>query len=325
MTTTAMVRQTVSGVREYLAKCKPALEQAIPETLRRVMTADRVLRVMNSSLTKTPALAQCSPQSLALAMMGSVQLGLEPGGALQHAHLIPFGSEVVLVIGYKGLLELARRTGEIASVKANVVREGDEFEYEDGLELTLRHRPRWRGALGDVVAAYCVIKLNGGGVQVDVMTRAEVDAIRMRSRAGGKGPWVTDFAEMAKKTVLKRCLKYAPQSTEMAEAMARDADGAVDEPDARTLREVVDVQLPDAETSALPTGHASAQLPAPHSRTAALKAQLGARGAGNGGQAKAAPPPSPHIEVERADGSQWNDAAPEEPPMAQDDEPGANG
>jgi recombination protein RecT len=306
--TTALTKG--GGVRDYLARCKPALEQAIPSTLTKVMTPDRILRVMNSALTRVPALANCTPQSLALAMLGAVQLGLEPAGPLGHAYLIPYGSEVQLIIGYRGLLELARRSGQIKSITANVVHAGDRFECSFGLEPVLKHEPVWKGDPGPMIAAYCIVQLTDGGEQLEIMTRAQIDGIRARSRAGNKGPWVTDYDEMARKTVIRRALKYAPISTELADAIARDADSAADEPEARTLTDVVEVSLPD-NSQAQPTPALGASLPPAPSRTDALKAQLTSR--------------AKRISIERADGSDWSDAAPEEPPLPAEYEPGADG
>ncbi len=224
-TSTALARAR-DDLAAVLARWKPAIANAIPGTLARVMTPERLLRIAHTAVTRTPDLLACSKESIVLAVIGAASLGLDAGGPLGHAYLVPYGREATLIIGYRGLLEIARRTGDIRGVRAHVVRQGDDWDFELGLTPRLKHVPR-APLSAEVIAAYAVIDLRDGGQQVEVMTREEIDAIRARSRAGRKGPWVTDFCEMARKTVLRRALKYAPQSTELASAMSYDGDTPV--------------------------------------------------------------------------------------------------
>lgn len=195
---------------------RPQIARALP----RHMDPDRLARVAMTVLRQTPQLGQCTPESFLGALMTCAQLGLEPG-PLGHAYLVPYGREVTFIPGYRGLVELARRSGQVQSVQARIVRDGDEFDYEFGLEPKLYHRPT-ADADKPVTHAYAVLRLKDGGVDFDVMTRAEIDAIRKRSRTGDRGPWATDYAEMAKKTVLRRLLKTAPMSIEYQQAVAQE-------------------------------------------------------------------------------------------------------
>ena len=190
----------------------------------RHLDPQRVLKIIVACVSRTPALQKCSMESILRSTLQAAELGLEPGSALGAAYLVPYGEQCTLIVGYRGLIDLAFRSGKVKSVRSQVVYQGDKFEYEDGLSIVLRHIPD-HSATRDpkqITYAYCVVHLKDGGVLCDVMTRGEVDAIRGRSKASGSGPWVSDYAEMAKKTVTRRCLKYAPMSVEMSKALASD-------------------------------------------------------------------------------------------------------
>ena len=209
-------------IADYLRH--PGIRQQMEMALPKHMSPDRLLRVAMTNLRQTPALANCTPQSFIGALFQAAQLGLEPSNGLGHAWLIPYAGQVQFQLGYKGLLELARRSGQVQSIYAYPVYAADQFDYELGLDLKLVHKP----AIGsephdeDIRHFYAVAKLKGGGAEVEVMSREQVDAIRDRSKAGKSGPWKTDYAEMGRKTVLKRLCKRLPLSVEVQQAIAQD-------------------------------------------------------------------------------------------------------
>ena len=123
-----------------------------------------------------------------------------------------------MIIGYRGMMDLARRSGQVKRITARVVRKGDKFDYAYGLDERLTHTPD-EAASGDITHVYAFVELIEGYKDFDVMSRAEVEAVRKRSKAGGDGPWVTDYGEMAKKTVIRRLLKRIPSSTELQQAL----------------------------------------------------------------------------------------------------------
>ena len=160
------------------------------------------------------------PLSLIGAVVVAAQLGLEPGIA-GHAYLVPYGKQVTLIPGYRGLIELALRSGKIRSIEAHAVKEGDDFAFAFGLSPELRHVPAASNR-GPTTAVYALARFADGGVQFDVMRKDDVDAIRRRSRASDSGPWSTDYDEMAKKTVVRRLCKYLPVSIELQTAISMD-------------------------------------------------------------------------------------------------------
>ena len=201
------------------------------------LNADRFTRVALTEMRKVPKLMQADPASFMGAIMQCAQLGIEPGGALGHAWLLPFDNrrtsktEVQFILGYKGMIDLARRSGQIISIEARAVYESDVFSVAFGLDPDLKHEPAWEtDDRGELRAVYAVAKLQGGGTQFEVMGRKEVERIRNESQGYktaerfGKtnSPWHTHFEEMAKKTVLRRLFKYLPVSVEYVEAQDRE-------------------------------------------------------------------------------------------------------
>jgi recombination protein RecT len=216
----------------------PAQLQEIARALPAHMSADRMARVTLTAMTRTPKLAECEPASFFQCLMSLSQWGLEPDG--RHAHLIPFDNtkkritECQLIVDYKGLVQLAMRTGNIASIHCDAVCENDDFDYDCG--EVLRHKIDFRKPRGEAYAFVCIIRMKDGGKKCEVMTRFEVDSIRDRSagyRAAVKynktdTPWITDYNEMAKKTVFRRASKWIELSSEIRDAFDHDDKDYVD-------------------------------------------------------------------------------------------------
>lgn len=173
-------------------------------------------------------IAQQFPQKIVSSLMDCARLGLMPG-PLGHVYLVPFGDEVQIITGYKGLVALARRSGEVMRVDVGVIYHDDDFVFVRGDNPRFEHIPNLRSGRrtdNDIVAAYAfAYDRDGRNIGGDVMTRADVDAIRRRSKTGSSGPWKSDYAEMAKKTAVRRASKLWPVSTEFAEAAALGEDG----------------------------------------------------------------------------------------------------
>lgn len=227
--------QTIAGLLTD-PKIKAQMALALPKHV----TADRLARIALTEVRKVPKLANCDQTSFLGAIMQCCALGLEPGGALGHCYLIPFENrrqnrtEVQFIVGYRGMIDLARRSGQILSIESRAVYDKDYFEVELGLNSSIVHRPDWNASdRGPLTFVYAVAKLRDGGVQFDVMSRAEIEAIRDKSqgyvtakRYAKDGvinsPWATNFEEMAKKTVIRRLFKYLPVSIEIQRAVGLD-------------------------------------------------------------------------------------------------------
>lgn len=219
--------------------------------LPKSMTAERLTRIVMTECRKVPALMQCNQESFFGAVLQCAQLGLEPGSALGHCYLLPFGNgksrdgrpNCQLIIGYRGMIDLARRSGQIVSINAYCIHEADEFEYELGLHPDIHHRPSPLAERGPVTYVYAVAVLKGGGVQFEVMSRAEIEAVRLQSKAGKSGPWVTHWEEMARKTVVRKLFKYLPVSIEAIRAV--EIDEKSDRGEAVTEDDFIDTTFVD--------------------------------------------------------------------------------
>lgn len=211
-------------MQAYIKAMEPAIKKALPS----VITPERFTRMVLSALSSTPKLAECSPQSFLAAMMTAAQLGVEPNTALGQAYLLPYRNhgqmECQFQLGYKGLIDLAYRSGEVSVIQAHTVYENDVFEYELGMDPKLRHVPA-KADRGEAVAYYAMFKTKDGGYGFEVMSVDDVQRHAQRyskSYGSGTSPWRSNFDEMAKKTVLKRALKYAPLKSDFVRGVAQD-------------------------------------------------------------------------------------------------------
>jgi recombination protein RecT len=196
---------------------KAQIEAVIPKHL----TADRLLKVALTMILKTPTLSRCSQESLLSSLITFAELGLEPG-PMGLVYIVPFGDVATPIIGFKGLIELARRSGQLSSIEARAVHAMDRFDFRYGLEPKLEHVPSKAADPGPIEFVYCIARFKDGSYHVEVMSAAEVDKIRRGSRSGNSPAWKDHYEEMAKKTVVRRAAKYLPLSLEMARALEVD-------------------------------------------------------------------------------------------------------
>lgn len=255
-------KKAPSSIQDYIEVMKPAIKAALPS----VMTPERFSRITLSALSANPTLKECTPQSFLGAMMTAAQLGLEPNTPLQQAFLIPFRNhgklECSFQLGYKGLIDLAYRSGEVSIIQAHTVYENDEFQYELGLDPKLRHVPA-KTDRGAPIAYYAMFKTKDGGYGFQVMSIEEVRAHAKKfSKSYGNGPWVTNFDEMAKKTVLKKVLKYAPLKSDFVRGISMDettkTDISSDMSEIPDMTEYVDV---DHETGEVIDASSTSEQP----------------------------------------------------------------
>ena len=202
----------------------PEIKKALPS----VLTPERFTRMVLSAMSTNAKLKECEPYSFLGAMMTAAQLGVEPNTPLGQAYLIPYKNhgrlECQFQLGYKGLIDLAYRSGEVSTIQAHTVYENDEFTYELGLEPKLHHVPASSNR-GEATYFYAIFRTKDGGYGFEVMSKA--DALEhakkySKSYDGSSSPWKSNFEEMAKKTVLKKALKYAPLKSDFARGITAD-------------------------------------------------------------------------------------------------------
>ena len=227
MTTQIQKPDAYLSIKTALEKNKQAMAEVIPSYL----SPDRLLSLALLSIRKTPALQECPVSTLLGCVVEASRLGLELGGARGQAYLIPFKEKgqpmAQMVIGYRGFVELMRRSGDVSSIRAVVVHQRDHFSLREGLEQVIDHVPCLEGDPGPLRFVYAVAKFSkSGDYQAVFLTKAEVDATKARSRSGQFGPWVTDYEEMAKKTAVRRLAKLMPLTVEAADAIEKDDEAS---------------------------------------------------------------------------------------------------
>lgn len=211
-------------MQNYIKSMEGEIKKALPS----VITPERFTRIVLSAISVNPKLGSCTPASFLGAMMTSAQLGLEVNTPLGQAYVLPYMNKGVLEaqfqLGYKGLIDLAYRSGEIEVIQAHVVYENDDFVCEYGLDPKLTHIPAATNR-GEPIKVYAMFKTKSGGFGFEVMSMEDVKkhaAKYSKAYSSGFSPWKTSFEEMAKKTVLKRVLKYAPLKSDFVRAAVQD-------------------------------------------------------------------------------------------------------
>jgi recombination protein RecT len=206
-----------------LQKMMPQLKASLPAHIK----PERIIRIALNAAQNTPKLMQCDQKSFLLAVLRSAQLGLEPDGTLGQAYLIPFGDKVQLIVGYKGLIDLARRSGEVSNIIAKEVCANDDFKLQWHEEIPFKHEQSTTNNRGEIIGFWAMARFKDGGFHFDYMSVAEVNAIRdgsqgyqMAKRYAKNGvinsPWESNYIEMGKKTAIRRIAKYLPMSIEKA-------------------------------------------------------------------------------------------------------------
>lgn len=219
---TQIAEQKKTQPPQTIQQWTKAYSSQIAKALPSVLTPERFSRMVLTAITKTPKLANCNPASFIGSMLTAAQLGLEPNTPLGQAYLIPYGNECQFQIGYKGMIDLAYRSGEFQCIMSEIVYENDKFEFEYGLNANLTHKP-CMGERGEMKWVYAMYKLKDGGYSFVVKS---IDDIikhgKKHSKTYNNGPWQSAFEEMAKKTVIKQLLKHAPLKSEFVRGISSD-------------------------------------------------------------------------------------------------------
>ena len=259
-------RDTAMEVQGLLKQYSGFLKDVLPRVAG--LTPERLTRIAVTTLRTTPKLLECSTASLMGALIQAAQLGLEPDPRLGRAYLVPYKGEATLQIGWRGYIELVRRSGEVSTVEAHVVHARDVFTLRYGADATLSHSPCLEAGPGEVVGVYAFARYKDQSWQAEYMSRAQVERIRQASPGRDKDPWKLHWEEMARKTAIRRLAKRLPVSVDMAEAESVDgravrgmttAGPIVDHSDPPSLG-IIDVKADDAGDQPEPATLSGAKL-----------------------------------------------------------------
>lgn len=213
----------------------PAFQDAIKTVANKYATPERVFKMAALAASRQPKLYSCTKPSFIQCLVKSAELGLDCGGATGQAYLVPFRNgmlskkagydvyECTFIPGYQGLTEIVYRAKAVNYIDAQIVYTKDLFKYSLGTTPMIQFEPNLDGDRGDIKCAYAVIRLKGSELpKIEIMSREQLLDIKSRSKAADYGPWKTDEAEMMRKTVLRRALKYVPKTPQIEQALELD-------------------------------------------------------------------------------------------------------
>lgn len=210
-------KQVLDPVRNMIEKQTTAIIKSLPKDIN----IEKFQRDVLTALSTTPKLSQCDPMSVLTAFVASAQLGLTPNNAqLGEAWVIPYGNKAQFQLGYQGALTIAYRHPKISICFAKEVHENDEFDIDLGTGY-IYHKPNLRGKSGNTIGYYAVLKLSDGTQHVEYMSKEDMELFRQKY-VKASDAWKNSYDGMAKKTVIKKVLKYAPRSIELQRALAQD-------------------------------------------------------------------------------------------------------
>lgn len=224
---------TKRNLQGLLERQMGALRQVLP----RHVTPERLVKTLMVAINRQPELLECTQESVLESVGRAGELGLDLSGTLGEAYLVPFNNKVKIrgqevwrkqatfIPGYRGLAKLARQSGEVKRIEANVVYEKDDFDFAQGTEFRLQYRRSLETDRGTKMGAYALVEFKDGGFQADWMTVAEIERIRQRAKSKDSPAWRNDWDEMGKKTVFRRLSKWLPLSGEKWTAVL-EADNA---------------------------------------------------------------------------------------------------
>jgi len=235
------VAKVQDPIYAMLAKYKPAIASVLPKHI----TPERALRLGHSVINRNPRLRQCSPASLINGMIEISMLGLDLG---RTAHLVPFKREAVVITDYKGMIELAHRSGQINSFPFKSVYENDTFDYQEGTDRWIKHKPA-KDKRGKLVAAYAVANFKHGGFDFEVVLPVDIEAIKKVAPGArsNDSPWNNPDQEWSMwcKSAVRRLSKRIPQSPELARAM--ELEDIVEAGLRQNLDHVMDAEFTEPE------------------------------------------------------------------------------
>lgn len=223
-TATAKPNQMDLAFEEY----GPQIQMALPAHMQSQAGIDRFKRIVITSINQNPELWTADRRSLFTSCVACAQDGLMPDG--RDAALVIFNTKnkatdqwdkkVQYMPMISGIRKRMRNSGDVLSAVAEVVYENDRFDYRLGDEPYIEHKPALSDR-GKRLGAYAIIKLKNGEVLREYMDVDELDQVKAVSKSGDKGPWGKWWGEMARKTVLRRCAKSAPTSSEDERVLSR--------------------------------------------------------------------------------------------------------
>lgn len=225
-TSTAVTRKE-STVFDVIQRQQEEFKKVLPSHMGGEHGIRRFVRMAVTTVKRVPKLQSCDATSLMGCLMDCAQLGLEPDSVLGTAYILPYKDKATLIIGYKGLIQLAYRSKAVKGLQAEVVYAKDTFENVLGSEPKLTHVRCDDEDPGKLTHAYAVAELDGGAKIWRVLSARDIERVKKSSQSAGfpNSPWTQHPEEMWKKSAIKALAKMLPLSPEFADAISKDNDG----------------------------------------------------------------------------------------------------
>lgn len=226
-----------------------AVKAKLAEVANKVLKPEDLIRMALMAISRNPDIAKCTQASIVRALIDAAELGIQPGGTMGRGYLVPRMNKKVTPAameccfdpGWRGLIDVARRSGQIARIEAHVVYQRDVFRVTYGVESKIIHEPALDGDAGPIVAAYAVAFFKDGTYQAEVLRKADLDKIK-KSSASQNGPWATWYDEMARKSAVRRLAKYLPYDSQLEKALEKATDAEVEDPMVQDVDVVLDAK-----------------------------------------------------------------------------------
>ena len=273
-------RRKLSTIKRFLDN--DTFRKQLASLAGQFMKPEDMIRLVMVATSRSPELLNCTPESILRCLMDAAVLKIRPGGVMGRGYLVPRRNkklggamEACFDPGWRGLIDIARRSGEIKSIRAHVVYSNEKCHVQFGTDEKIDHEPILDGGdRGEPMFAYAVAEFKDGSTQQEVVSKADLDRIRRVSAAGNGGPWGEWWDEMARKSAVRRLCKYLPYSDDLDRAahLATKVE-AGDIGDFAPEPSVVDTEGATVEPTALP----------PSTAKDALRAQLDAAAAARSG------------------------------------------
>jgi len=235
----------------------PGIMKSMSEGISKLIPIEKLIKMGIIAAQRTPKLLQCTQNSIIFSLMTSGQLGLDCSGILGQAYLIPYKNQATFIIGYKGLVTLAYRSGQVRSISTDVVFQDEPFTFKRGTKTVLEHIPNYRierdyslKGIGEIECVYCIVELTNGSQHIEVMGVGAIEKIRKSSRNGDGDIWTIYWCEQAKKTVYRRCSKWIPLSIDYHDEHADAYVNAISVDNSQFEdADYVDIEPPEFESS----------------------------------------------------------------------------
>ncbi len=214
-----MTKNALTPMRDF-QRGLAAHEKQFKSVLPAHIPPAKFMRTVVGAVQNNPKILECDRATIFSACQKAAQDGLVLDG--REAALVNFGKAAQYMPMVAGMLKKLRNSGQLSTITAQAVHQNDSFKYNPAMDEVPNHSIDWFGDRGDMIGVYAVARMMDGGVVCEIMNMEQIAKVRRVSRSSDKGPWKDWPEEMAKKSVLRRIVKYLPSSADVDQILDHD-------------------------------------------------------------------------------------------------------